>query len=62
MKHYGANNLLSQQICVYPSHKPGVKDGAMIQPETGPLYVAKGCITPLPAQPVRIKAKGLLER
>lgn len=34
----------------------------MIQPDVGHVYVAKGCITSVPAQPIRAKTKGLLER
>ncbi|KAK3102508.1 hypothetical protein FSP39_011876 [Pinctada imbricata] len=50
----------SQQI-FYPSIKPDIKGPAMIQPEGAPVYVTKGCATPIQTQTMRIK-KGLLER
>ncbi|XP_071099490.1 tyrosine-protein phosphatase non-receptor type 5-like [Haliotis cracherodii] len=55
------NEPLTTQQIFYPTIKPDVKDPLTIQPEGTPVFVAKGCMTTIPAQPMRVKAKGLLE-
>lgn len=54
-------SLKPQQI-FYPAIKPDVKHPVMIQPEGSPVFVTKGCVTPIQTQAKKIKAKGLLER
>ncbi|OWF52370.1 tyrosine-protein phosphatase non-receptor type 5-like [Mizuhopecten yessoensis] len=54
--------LTKPQQVYYPSIKPDMKDPMMIQPETSPTFVTKGCVTQVQTPPMRVKAKGLLER
>ncbi|XP_059177382.1 receptor-type tyrosine-protein phosphatase R-like [Physella acuta] len=60
--------ILDEEVCVghaiyYPSLKPELAEPTPVQPESPiPIYTASGITTPVPAQPVRIKTKGLLER
>ncbi|XP_060084433.1 receptor-type tyrosine-protein phosphatase R-like, partial [Ylistrum balloti] len=54
--------LAKPQQVYYPSIKPDMKDPMMIQPESSPTFVTKGCVTPVQTPPMRIKTKGLLER
>ncbi|XP_035825940.1 tyrosine-protein phosphatase non-receptor type 5 [Aplysia californica] len=47
----------------YPALKPELAEPTPVQPDSPvPTFSAAGLSTPVPAQPIRIKAKGLLER
>ncbi|KAL3842620.1 hypothetical protein ACJMK2_020613 [Sinanodonta woodiana] len=56
------DEIRASQKIFYPSIAPDTKNLLMIQPENDPVYIPKGCVTPIPAQPVRLVKKGLLER
>ena len=52
-----------QQHVLYPDIAPDTSSPLTIQPCAAPIFVPVGfATTPVPAQPLRIKRKGLLER
>lgn len=60
----GSQHLYQQQQHVlYPDIAPDTSSPLTIQPCAAPIFVPVGfATTPVPAQPLRIKRKGLLER
>ena len=52
-----------QQHVLYPDIAPDTGSPLTIQPCAAPVFVPVGfATTPVPAQPIRMKRKGLLER
>ncbi|KAH9499955.1 hypothetical protein Btru_076005 [Bulinus truncatus] len=55
--------IITAHSIFYPALKPELAEPTPVQPESPvPIFTAAGVSTPVPAQPIRIKAKGLLER
>lgn len=65
---HNKKKLLDEEVVVghavyYPSLKPELAKAIQVQPDSPiPIFTATGVTTPVLAQPIRIKAKGLLER
>jgi hypothetical protein len=64
---FGSQHLYQQAQpqahILYPDVAPDTASPLAIQPCAGPMFVPVGfATTPVPAQPMRVKRKGLLER
>uniref|UniRef100_A0A2C9LCS8 protein-tyrosine-phosphatase n=1 Tax=Biomphalaria glabrata TaxID=6526 RepID=A0A2C9LCS8_BIOGL len=62
-KEFSDEEIVVGHSIYYPALKPELTIPTPVQPDSPvPIFTAAGVSTPVPAQPVRIKAKGLLER
>lgn len=52
----------TKHVCLFPVVKPVVKDTGAVQPETNADYLSEETLEVLKSHPIRIRAKGLLER